>query len=163
MAFQLVDRRWRGLPSPKPQSGGPNPVCAPIPPRNGPFVAFRTGSTTWGVAALYRETGRPAFDADELCVLASISPVHGAAMRARNVQRPHSVRSLTAPGVMLLPAVVFSRQPIEAKAWLSQIYGPDHDGESWTSLLARRPHQVSIRKGRREQPSSWSSRAATRR
>jgi DNA-binding CsgD family transcriptional regulator len=100
-------------------------------------VAFRTGSTTWAVAGLYREQGRRAFDADDLQLLAEVAPAVGAALRARNVLQTPAGSDFLAPGVLLFTAngVLLSAN-LEARAWLGEIYGPE-DGESWASLLAR--------------------------
>jgi DNA-binding CsgD family transcriptional regulator len=108
-------------------------------------IAFRTGRTTWAVGALYREKGRAAFGADELRVLASISQPVGVALRTRSVLHSPVSWSASAPGVMLFDADgILISASLEAKAWMSAIYGPDPDGESWASLMARcsMPHRL---------------------
>jgi DNA-binding CsgD family transcriptional regulator len=101
-------------------------------------VAFRTGTTTWGVGGLYREKGRAPFAEQELHVLGSIAHTVGVALRARSVLHSPVSWSAGAPGVMLfdVDGKLISAS-LEAKAWLSAIYGPDPEGESWTSLMAR--------------------------
>ena len=101
-------------------------------------VAFRTGSTTWAVAGLYREQGRRAFDADDLHLLLDISSAVGAALRARNLLQSPSAGSLLSPGVLMFNAngVLLSAN-LEARAWLGEIFGPEGDGETWAGLLAR--------------------------
>jgi DNA-binding CsgD family transcriptional regulator len=101
-------------------------------------VAFRTGSTTWAVAGLYREKGRPAFDGGELRLLGDISEAVGAVLRSRSVVASPLAGSLIAPGVLMFGAdgVLLSANQ-EAKAWLAELYGPEADGVPWTELLAR--------------------------
>jgi DNA-binding CsgD family transcriptional regulator len=101
-------------------------------------VAFRTGTTTWAVAGLYREKGRPGFDVQELRLLSDISGAVGSVLRARSVVASPLTGSLIAPGVLLFGAngLLLSANQ-EAKAWLAELYGPEADGVSWTELLAR--------------------------
>lgn len=100
-------------------------------------VAFRTGTTTWAVAALYREKGRPPFTSEDLEVLNVISPAVGAALRRRSVLSPLPTGSLMSPGVLLFGdgAVLLSAN-VEAKEWLAQLYGPNVDGLTWTELFS---------------------------
>jgi DNA-binding CsgD family transcriptional regulator len=101
-------------------------------------VVFKTGDTTWAVAGLYREKGRTPFSADELRLLGSVSHVVGVALRSRSVLHSPVTWSARAPGVLLFDAAgKLQSASLEAKAWLSAIYGPDPDGESWASLMAR--------------------------
>ncbi len=98
-------------------------------------IAFRTGTTTWAVAGLYREKGRAPFEASELQVLSSISTAVGSALRARSVQAHPGVGPLDAPGVMMFaPNGVLQSANSEAKLWLGHLYGPHADGASWTEL-----------------------------
>lgn len=100
-------------------------------------VAFRTGTTTWAVAGLYREEGRRAFHPDDLQLLAEIAPAVGAALRARSVLQTPTGSDFLAPGVLLFNAngVLLSAN-LEARAWLGEIFGPEN-GESWATLLGR--------------------------
>lgn len=100
-------------------------------------VAFRTGTTTWAVAGLYREKGRPAFDTAELRLLGDISETVGAVLRAMSIVESPLTGSLIAPGVLLFGAsgVLLSANQ-EAKAWLTELYGPETAGVSWTELLS---------------------------
>lgn len=101
-------------------------------------VAFRTGTTTWAVAGLYRERGRPAFAPEELRVLVDISEAVGAVLRSRSVVASPVVGSLLAPGVLMFgPTGCLLSANQEARAWLEELYGPETDGGSWTELLAR--------------------------
>jgi DNA-binding CsgD family transcriptional regulator len=100
-------------------------------------VAFRTGTTTWAVAGLYRELGRRPFDGGDLQLLAEIGPAVGAALRARNLSQTPAGSDFLAPGVLLFNASsVLISANVEARAWLGAIYGPE-DGESWATLLSR--------------------------
>ncbi|WP_214109844.1 helix-turn-helix transcriptional regulator [Acrocarpospora catenulata] len=98
-------------------------------------IAFRTGTTTWAVAALYRDRGRPAFDQDELRLLASISQTVGVAMRARSVSPgSRAAEALLAPGVLLLDANgMLMSANVHAKAWLRQLFGLDLGEQPWSS------------------------------
>lgn len=101
-------------------------------------IVFRTGSTTWAVAALYREKGRAPFDASELQVLSSISSTVGAVLRARSVRLHAGVGPLDAPGVMMFdPEGVLRSANSEAKHWLGHLYGPHAGGASWAELLGQ--------------------------
>lgn len=99
-------------------------------------VAFRVGATTWAVAALYREKGRPAFGADELAVLGEVSRAVAVALRDHTITTGTDTPTPTGPGVLLFDdeASLLSANE-EAKAWLARIYGA-HD-DSWRGLLSR--------------------------
>ncbi len=105
-------------------------------------VVFRTGETAWAVAGLYREKGRPAFDGHDVALLAAISGVVGAAVRARaragavgGVGGPALVN---APGMMVFDSSgVLASANAEATRWLAQIYGTgENDSASWLEVLA---------------------------
>jgi DNA-binding CsgD family transcriptional regulator len=100
-------------------------------------VAFRTGKTTWAVAALYRDRGRSAFGADDLRVLLDISRTVGVALRERSVLDSAWGEPLVGPGVLLFDkdALLLSANT-EAKAWLRRIYGPTSGACSWEEVLA---------------------------
>lgn len=101
-------------------------------------VVCRTGSSTWAVAGLYREKGRPPFSEDELRLLGQVSHTIGVALRGRNVMHSPMARSAQAPGVLLFDADGrLQSASLEAKAWLSAILGPDPDRESWAQLMKR--------------------------
>jgi len=101
-------------------------------------IACRTGSTTWAVGGLYREKGRPEFTEEELRLLSSVSHAIGVALRGRNVLHSPMARSAQAPGVLLIGADGrLQSASLEAKAWLSAIYGPDPADESWAALMQR--------------------------
>ncbi|WP_308169871.1 helix-turn-helix transcriptional regulator [Acrocarpospora catenulata] len=104
-------------------------------------VAFRTGTTTWAVAGLYREKGRPPFDTDALRLLQSISRPVGVALRNRSVSQVPATRgseALRSPGVLLFNAQgMLMSANTHAKAWLREIY--DQGEDSWTILLSEHP------------------------
>ncbi|HEX5614437.1 MAG TPA: helix-turn-helix transcriptional regulator [Acidimicrobiia bacterium] len=98
---------------------------------------FRTGDRTWGVAALMREAGRPAFDADDVALFAALSEIVGDAIRtqaARSVQPPNLSH---APGLLLFDAENTMVSANDAAArWLDEIYGIG--GASWLQVLGDR-------------------------
>ncbi|MFC6288055.1 LuxR C-terminal-related transcriptional regulator [Nocardioides sp. GCM10027113] len=104
-------------------------------------VAFRTGPTTWAVAALYRDKGRDPFTSNDLEVLLAASPAVGAALRRFSIRASAPNASLLAPGVMLFGdgALLLSANR-EAREWLSHLYGPNVDDKTWDGLLADCSH-----------------------
>ncbi|MGH9224526.1 MAG: helix-turn-helix transcriptional regulator [Acidimicrobiales bacterium] len=100
-------------------------------------AAFRTGESTWAVAGLYREKGRPPFNAHEVALLGALSAVVALAVRARAATGPGAPVLFGAPGLMLFDAdgVLMSANS-EATRWLGEIFGPTGDGASWLDVLA---------------------------
>jgi DNA-binding CsgD family transcriptional regulator len=101
-------------------------------------VAFRSGDSTWALGALYREKGRPAFNAEEVALMAAISGVVGAALRTRMAIGGVPPALSTAPGLLMFDgsSVLISANG-EATRWLAGIYGQAGDGvESWLDVLA---------------------------
>jgi DNA-binding CsgD family transcriptional regulator len=88
-------------------------------------VVFRTGGRTWGMAALLRDEGRPAFDADDVALMSAISPVVGAAIRMRAAVEVSSPVLSAAPGVMVFDGdgVLVSAND-EGTRWLAESDGP---------------------------------------
>ena len=100
-------------------------------------VVFRTGQSSWAVAALYRERGRPPFSADEVALMGGISEVVAVAVRARAATgRANPVLS-TAPGLRLFDADgVLTQANAEATRWLNEIFGPERDEDAtWLDFL----------------------------
>ncbi|MDQ4054404.1 MAG: helix-turn-helix transcriptional regulator [Actinomycetota bacterium] len=99
-------------------------------------VAFRVGTTTWAVAALYREKGRPAFTTGELRILRETSRAVAIALRDHTLTRRRETVALRGPGVLLFDqnAGLVSAN-VEAAEWLAQIYG-GHEA-SWKELMTQ--------------------------
>jgi DNA-binding CsgD family transcriptional regulator len=92
-------------------------------------TVFRVGESTWGVAALFRERGRKAFDERDVAVFAAISSVVAAAIRRHAVTA--AVRAPTIsdePGLLLFDnrGLIVSANAAAA-SWLSRIYGLSAD------------------------------------
>ncbi|MEO3857225.1 helix-turn-helix transcriptional regulator [Acrocarpospora sp. B8E8] len=108
-------------------------------------ITFRTGKTTWGAAALFREKGRPSFDADELKILGAISQTVGVALRTRsvlNLPTSRAIETLRAPGVLLFDAKGgLMSANLHAKAWVRELYGLDLNAES---LLSESPAMFQL-------------------
>lgn len=104
-------------------------------------VAFRTGASTWAIAALYREKGRPPFETAEIALMAAISEVVGSAVRLRAAMGGPAVPPLSpAPGLMVFDGDgVLASANAEAARWLDEIYGPGRDhGTRWLDVLRDR-------------------------
>jgi DNA-binding CsgD family transcriptional regulator len=101
-------------------------------------VAFRSGESTWAVAALYRETGRLPFSAEEAAFMAAISGVVAAAFRSRVAMGTIVSPLTTAPGLLMFDgSSVLISANAEATRWLTGIYGPDGAGVGqWLDVLA---------------------------
>jgi DNA-binding NarL/FixJ family response regulator len=100
-------------------------------------VAFRSGDTTWAVAALYREKGRQPFTKDDVALMAGLSGVVGAAFRARVAAGNVGPALCSAPGLLMFDAsnVLVSAHG-EAERWLDDIYGMASESrETWRELL----------------------------
>src|SRR3954451_12652277 len=61
---------------------------------------FRTGATTWGVASLFREPGRVAFDDDDVAIFAAISGTVAAGLRRQAAVTPPAMLP-GEPGLLL--------------------------------------------------------------
>lgn len=102
-------------------------------------IAFRTGTTTWAVAGLYRETGREPFSAEELKLLAGLSTTVGLALRRRQLVAAPRAATLESPGVLLFsPDGVLLSGNREAEDWLSNLLGCVPAETSWAALLSRK-------------------------
>src|ERR687886_2592184 len=92
-------------------------------------VAFRSGDSTWAVAALYREKGRRPFSPDEVGLMASLSAVVAAAFRTRVATGSVASALLTSPGLLMFDgsnALISAN--VEASRWLADVYGRGPDG-----------------------------------
>lgn len=87
-------------------------------------AVFRVGDSVWGLAALYRDKGRPAFSEKERDLVASVADVIGRALRgyvARSTPWQHTPSS---PGLLLFGPddSLISANP-EADEWLGEMEG----------------------------------------
>jgi DNA-binding NarL/FixJ family response regulator len=101
-------------------------------------VAFRSGESTWAMAALYRAKGRSPFSAEEVALLASLSGLVGAAVRTRVAMAPPAPALSAAPGLLMFDASgsLMSANG-EATRWLAEIYGGPADGSApWLDRLS---------------------------
>ena len=84
-------------------------------------AVFRTGDSAWGVVGLYREKGRPAFDADDIAFVGAISATVAAGLRAHAATaNPWLIAG--SPGVLLFTwdgALISANT--EATAWLDDL------------------------------------------
>lgn len=98
-------------------------------------VAFRSGESTWAVAALYREKRRPPFSTDEVALMAAVSGIVGAAFRTRVAMATVAPTLSTAPGLLMFDgSIVLVSANAEATRWLADIYG---HGAEWRGMARR--------------------------
>ena len=94
------------------------------------IVALRTrAGVTWGALTLYREPGRPTFDAAEVALLAAAAPALAeGARRALLLGEAREPEGPDAPAVLMISAAgeVESSTP-GASAWVSDLPGGDWD------------------------------------
>lgn len=100
-------------------------------------VVFRTGGRSWGMAALFREPGRPVFDEHDVAVFEAISPIVAGAFRTHMARVMPPPGFAHAPGLMLFDrhgAIISANNA--ASCWLAEIYGTD-DSTDWFEILGR--------------------------
>jgi len=100
-------------------------------------VVFRTGGRSWGMAALFREPGRPVFDEQDVAVFEAISPIVASAFRTHMARVMPTPGFAHAPGLMLFDrhgAIISANNA--ASRWLAEIYGTD-DSTDWFEILGR--------------------------
>lgn len=103
-------------------------------------VVFRSGGRAWGVAGLFRESGRDAFTAEDVAVLEAVSPIVAAGFRTHAALSTPTPGFTHAPGLMLFSrdgAIVSANDA--ASRWLAEIYGEDADRD-WFQTLAELSH-----------------------
>lgn len=86
-------------------------------------AVFRVGASAWGVVALLRERGRPAFDEHEVKLVASVSPAIGGALRTSALLRhPAPLEHPNAPGLLLFDRCgTLVSVNNEAERWLDEV------------------------------------------
>lgn len=89
-------------------------------------VAFRVGTSTWGIAALMRGAGRSPFSPEEIGLVHALSAPVGAALRRATLdRRPAPLGAPKAPGLMLFdPDGALLSVNDEARAWLGELPEP---------------------------------------
>jgi DNA-binding CsgD family transcriptional regulator len=89
-------------------------------------VAFRVGSSTWGVASLMRGAGRPTFTPRELDLVNALSEPVGRTLRSATLTRPvEPPAPPAAPGLMIFdPDGNLLSTTAEADAWLVELATP---------------------------------------
>lgn len=99
-------------------------------------VVFRSGGKSWGVGGLFREAGRDPFDAQDVALLETVSPIVGAAFRTHAALAVPSPGFAHAPGMMLFrrDGTILSANDA-AWRWLADIYGED-PSTNWFEILA---------------------------
>jgi DNA-binding CsgD family transcriptional regulator len=99
-------------------------------------TVFRISDRTWGVAALFRESGRPHFDERDVAVLQGISAAVGSALRMQAALAAPARGLSSAPGVLIFDAegVVVSANSA-ATDWFKDLYG-DLGGEDWSTMFS---------------------------
>lgn len=91
-------------------------------------VVFTDGGATWGVAALYRENGRPPFDEADLGTLERLAPMAAAGLRARALDHGADHRGMPlGPGLLVLDDAL-------------RVVSMNDDADAWLRLLPEDPH-----------------------
>lgn len=100
-------------------------------------TVFRTGDTTWGVAALYRESSRAPFGEGDVALFSAISGIVGAALRTQAAGATTPLGLSYAPGLVIFDEhdeVVSTNAP--AEQWIGEIYGTY---AAWQEALRHAP------------------------
>jgi DNA-binding CsgD family transcriptional regulator len=87
-------------------------------------AVLRVDGSGWASVGLYREQGRPAFDAGEAELVASLSAPLAAAVRehARRTGRPAGAAEVRGPGLMVFaPDGELTAMNDDARAWLDEL------------------------------------------
>lgn len=100
---------------------------------------FRTGDSTWAMAAFYRTSSRFAFTSQEVALLCAVSQIIGAACRALMLDATVYSASPNAPGLLVFDQRgVLTSANAEATAWLADLFGSSDDGspDAWIAHLS---------------------------
>lgn len=99
-------------------------------------AVFRLGDSTWGVAALFREEGRPPFDDRDVALFGAISASVGAAIRRQSALAAPAPGLAHEPGLLLFDGDGRLLSVNAAAAnWAGEIYGATGDAD-WGRLFA---------------------------
>src|SRR4051812_8562919 len=101
-------------------------------------AVFRTGTTTWGVASLFREPGRTPFDDSDVALFSAISGSVAAALRRQAAVAPTAAALSYEPGLLLFDGegTVVSANAA-ATGWLTEIYGAGNHPD-WIEVFSER-------------------------
>lgn len=85
-------------------------------------AVFKLGDSVWGIVGLYRERGRPAFDAHDQAVMSAVTGLLATALRAHSAGSTPWQSAPTAPGLLMFDGSdsLVSANP-EATEWLDEL------------------------------------------
>ncbi|MDQ3896744.1 MAG: LuxR C-terminal-related transcriptional regulator [Actinomycetota bacterium] len=85
-------------------------------------AVFRTGDNSWGLLGLYRQKGRPSFDAHDVAVVDAVCELIATALRAYVVAATPWLTASSTPGMLLFDGDdrLLSSNP-EALQWLEEV------------------------------------------
>lgn len=111
-------------------------------------AVFRSGDSTWGAMAIYREGVRSPFDADDVAVVRSISPLVADALRI-HVRRAVPWLEPSAPGLVVVgESGRIESANREAVEWLRLLWPMTADGDGAgvnpTALLELRDRGIGV-------------------
>ncbi len=109
-------------------------------------AVFRTGDSAWGLLGLFREKGRPAFDASDVAFVSAVSELIATALRAYVVAATPWLTSPATPGMLLFADDdrLVSSNP-EALQWLEELRPLSGRDGSWVLRLNEgRPFDIDI-------------------
>ena len=99
-------------------------------------AVFRTGDRAWGLIALYREQGKPAFGEAEIRLVSAISaPVASALRRHATTYAGWDGNATASPGLLVFASdgSLLSAND-QAAAWLNELYGVELDAHRWLEV-----------------------------
>ena len=101
-------------------------------------MVFRSGENTWAMGALYRDKGHRPFSAEDVALMAAVSGLVAAALRARMAVGQVAPALSAAPGLLMFDGRgVLVSANAEATRWLGGIYGQgDQSAQRWLEVLA---------------------------
>lgn len=103
-------------------------------------AVFKTGDRTWGITALYRDKGRPAFNAEERAMMADVAGSIAKALRRHVTTSTPWQHTPLAPGLLLFDGGgrLLSTNA-EADTWLGELeagnalFSPHPEGVRWVA------------------------------
>lgn len=126
---------------------------------------LRSGENTWGMVGFYRETGRPAFDEDDVALINQASPVIAAALRNHVRRQSPWLGVARAPGLVLFnqQSKVVSANA-EALHWLRDLVSDVRSDEPSddSAILEAVDDLLASRIGNRQTSPLWALLARSR-